>query len=129
MTANNEGSLQYAFRSKEQRIVSGNELIGMLSKERFNGVIYSIMTVLSTALLLIPVLILYDIESHNKRYMILVIFLFTLAFSACCAVFTKAKKHEVFAVTAGYCAVLVVFLGNAQSNPSAPQTSYHTSLS
>ena len=76
------------------------------------------MAVLSTALLLLPVLILSKIRTHDhdQEYMILVIFLFTLTFSACCAIFTMAKKHEVFAATAAYSAVLVVFLGNTQNN-------------
>ncbi|MCJ1257164.1 hypothetical protein MMC24_004989 [Lignoscripta atroalba] len=108
----------YLFRTKIQRTVSGTEHVGLLSRDRFNGVIYSIMAVLSTALLLLPVLILSKIRTHDhdQEYMILVIFLFTLTFSACCAIFTMAKKHEVFAATAAYSAVLVVFLGNTQNN-------------
>lgn len=36
----------------------------------------------------------------------------TLAFSAVLAIFTRAKRHEILAAAAAYCAVLVVFLGN-----------------
>lgn len=70
---------------------------------------------LATALLLFPVFILYELES-SAVHQILVIFAFTLAFAACCSLFTKAKKQDVFAATAAYCAVLVVFLGNNQGN-------------
>jgi len=50
---------------------------------------------------------------RKSNYQILTVFLFTMAFSASCSIFTQAKRLEVFAATAAYSAVLVVFLGNA----------------
>ena len=38
--------------------------------------------------------------------------IFTLAFSSALSIFTKARRHEILAAAATYCAVLVVFLGN-----------------
>jgi hypothetical protein len=35
-----------------------------------------------------------------------------LLFSAELTFFTRAKRHEILAAAAGYCAVLVVFIGN-----------------
>jgi lipopolysaccharide export LptBFGC system permease protein LptF len=43
---------------------------------------------------------------------IVIVLIFTLFFSAALSLFTKATRQEVFAATAAYCAVLVVFLGN-----------------
>lgn len=37
---------------------------------------------------------------------------FTLLFSAAMSLLTKAKRHELFAASAAYCAVLVVFVTN-----------------
>ncbi|KAK4695137.1 hypothetical protein P7C71_g2560, partial [Lecanoromycetidae sp. Uapishka_2] len=43
---------------------------------------------------------------------IFVIWAFTMVFSACGSIFSKARKQEVFTATAAYSAVLVVFLSN-----------------
>ena len=37
---------------------------------------------------------------------------FTLLFSAAMSLLTKAQRHELFAASAAYCAVLVVFISN-----------------
>lgn len=41
-----------------------------------------------------------------------VLVLFTLLFSATMSLLTKAARHELFAASAAYCAILVVFIGN-----------------
>jgi amino acid permease len=41
-----------------------------------------------------------------------VLIIFTLLFSAAMSLLTKAKRHELFAASAAYCAVLVVFITN-----------------
>lgn len=41
-----------------------------------------------------------------------VLIVFTLLFSAAMSVLTKAARHEMFAASAAYCAILVVFIGN-----------------
>jgi hypothetical protein len=41
---------------------------------------------------------------------------FSLVFSAAMGLLTKAKRAELFAATAAYCAVLVVFIGNFTGN-------------
>ena len=77
------------------------------------------MTLIGALLLLIPVIILFEIQlpdhsevkSRSWRQL-LVVFFFTFTFSACCSIFTNAKKQEIFTATAAYSAVLVVFLGN-----------------
>jgi hypothetical protein len=76
-----------------------------------------ILTLVILLLLVVPIYILYhmvhDIGS-KKAYMtcIGVLLVFTLAFSSVLSLFTKARRHEILAAAAAYCAVLVVFLGN-----------------
>ena len=90
-----------------------------------------IRTVLTIALsveLLVPLLVLNAEQLNNPSqaqktgyYQIAIIFGSTLLFSASCSLFTRAKRHEVFAATAAYCAVLVVFLGNSSYMTIVPQ--------
>ncbi|KAF7928231.1 hypothetical protein EAE99_004989 [Botrytis elliptica] len=63
----------------------------LFSPERVNIVVSVIILITILTLLVIPVYIL--------RYLIL-------------SLFTRAKRHEVLAAAAAYCAVLVVFVGN-----------------
>lgn len=115
-------ALQAVFQDREQKIISGDEEITLLSPCRFDVLLRVVLTILAAALLLIPVLILFknqpttpsEIQQKGKTQ-ILTVFFFTLAFSACCSIFTKAKRQEVFTATAAYCAVLVVFLGNTSN--------------
>jgi hypothetical protein len=69
------------------------------------------------ALLVVPIYILSRLatrssSSRTDAMCIGVLLVSTLAFSAFLSFFTRAKRHEVLAAAAGYCAVLVVFLGN-----------------
>jgi len=70
----------------------------------------------------VPVYVLFRLQptsqaefERKSNYQILTVFLFILAFAASCSIFTQAKRQEVFAATAAYSAVLVVFLGNASN--------------
>ena len=49
------------------------------------------------------------------NYQIVLIFFATFIFSGITSLLTSAKRHEVFAATAAYCAVLVVILGNTSN--------------
>ena len=114
---------QALFRTPEQKIKTGSlPHLNLVSPERFDAFLRAILTFLAANLLLVPVIILFELQPTNKaqiksqgRFQILVVFLFTMAFSACCSIFTKARKQEVFTATAAYSAVLVVFLGNTSS--------------
>lgn len=68
-------------------------------------------------LLIVPIYTLYHLIKDvgtNRAYALCmgVLVVATLAFSAVLSLFTKAKRHEILAAAAAYCAVLVVFLGN-----------------
>ncbi|GIJ90560.1 hypothetical protein Asppvi_009517 [Aspergillus pseudoviridinutans] len=63
----------------------------------------------SSSSLLIPVIVLYFVHSPAAR--LLCIILFTFLFSTLLALFTRAKSSEIFAATAAFSAVMVVFVG------------------
>ena len=105
----------FLFRTRAQRKKSGSEDINLVSHRRFEAVVSILITVLATALLLAPITILY-LMANRGLPQIGVIFAFVLVFAACCALFTKATKQEIFMATAAYGAVLVVFLGNTTNS-------------
>jgi hypothetical protein len=76
-------------------------------------------------LLVIPIITMYHLTStistdtsspadttRNTFNAVGVLIVFTLLFSAAMSVLTKAARHEMFAASAAYCAILVVFIGN-----------------
>lgn len=103
--------------------MSGNvPKLELLSPRRLDNLLRIILSVLAVALLLLPVVILYRIQPltpeqirSRSKVQILTIFAFTLVFSTAVSITTRAKRQEVFAATAAYCAVLVVFLGNTSN--------------
>jgi len=87
------------------------------TRSRIDKLVACIITAMILALLIVPIYILSRlITNPNNRQMdaicIGVLLVSTLAFSAVLSFFTRAKRHEVLGAAAGYCAVLVVFLGN-----------------
>ncbi len=80
-----------------------------------------IIAVVIVAVMVAPIWILYHITERsgsveNSATCMGVLLVFTLIFSAGLSFFTSAKRHEVLASAAAYCAVLVVFLGNVGTN-------------
>ena len=53
-----------------------------------------------------------DSSSKDTFNAVGVLIVFTLLFSAAMSLLTKAARHELFAASAAYCAILVVFIGN-----------------
>ncbi|KAF2107044.1 hypothetical protein BDV96DRAFT_506785, partial [Lophiotrema nucula] len=90
---------------------TSDKLVRLYSKKRIDIFSRLIITFLAVVLLMAPVIALLSTK-EMRGVKILIIFLFTMAFSVALSLCTKAKRHEVFAATAAYCAVLVVFLGN-----------------
>ena len=104
----------FLFRTADQRRRTGKEEVALYSQQRLDAVANAFITLIATFMLLAPICILY--LAHTQAVLqLVVILLFTQFFGFCITVFTKARKHEVFAATAAYAAVLVVFLAN--NNP------------
>jgi drug/metabolite transporter superfamily protein YnfA len=98
---------------------SGDEVY--YARQRINNLANSIITFMVLVLLIVPIYLLYHLINDigdGRSYAICmgILVVSTLAFSAVLCLFTRAKRHEILAAAAAYCAVLVVFLGNV--NPS-----------
>ena len=86
------------------------------SSSRIDAVTNLIIAFVIFVLLILPVLAMYKLTSSggSRGYFnaIGVLIVFTLLFGAAMSMLTKARRHELFAASAAYCAVLVVFIGN-----------------
>jgi len=75
-----------------------------------------VMTLIVLILLIIPIISLYKVTSAGRSTATIdamgILVVFVLLFSVTMGLVTKAKRHELFAASAAYAAVLVVFLGN-----------------
>ena len=67
-------------------------------------------------LILIPVIVLHFLQNANWRLAVIVIF--TLFFTAALVMGTSADRAQVFAATAAFVAVQVVYVGSALAAPS-----------
>ncbi|KAI4213230.1 MAG: hypothetical protein LQ351_004176 [Letrouitia transgressa] len=85
--------------SEEQRKKSDDDYVHLYSKYRIDILARLILTIVSVVLLMAPTAVLFLTNGHGILK-ILIIMLFTLLFSAALSVFTKAKRHEMFAATA-----------------------------
>lgn len=106
--------LQALSISPERRMRSDERYISLLTKYHIDVIVRLILTITTVSLLMLPSAVLYILPEHRALKIVLIL-LFTLLFSSALTVFTKAKRHEQFAATAAYCAVLVVFISNFPS--------------
>lgn len=87
-----------------------------LSPSRIELFVGVIITNIIFILLAIPVFGMYRLASFEETKDIFaaigVMIVFTLLFAAAMSLLTKARRHELFAASAAYCAILVVFITN-----------------
>jgi uncharacterized membrane protein len=83
------------------------------SSDRLGAFIKIIIAFASTTLLLVPIYI-FLARNMSTKMMAFVTLTFAFAFATAVSLFTSANRQDVFAATAAYCAVLVVFTGNLQ---------------
>ncbi|KAK5732267.1 hypothetical protein LTR17_010713 [Elasticomyces elasticus] len=93
-----------------------NKYIHYYSSSRINRVVGMIITVVIFILLIVPVITMYRLTSFGDQATTLdavgILIVFTMLFSAAMSLLTKASRHELFAASAAYCAILVVFISN-----------------
>ncbi|THV49563.1 hypothetical protein BGAL_0189g00160 [Botrytis galanthina] len=113
---------RYIFASIElqQKTDPSTTKIVLFNPDRVNAIVSAILLVTVLTLLIVPVYILWYLNhiSTSSSFIgvvITVLLVFTFIFSAVLSLFTRAKRHEVLAAAAAYCAVLVVFVGNVGS--------------
>ncbi|KAF7921889.1 uncharacterized protein EAE97_011180 [Botrytis byssoidea] len=109
-------------RELQQKTDSKDSNIILSSPERVNVVVTLIILAAVLILLIVPVFLLWFISNLKTSrpligVLIALLLVFTLIFSGVLSAFTRAKRHEIIAAAAAYCAVLVVFVGNVGSLP------------
>ncbi|CAO2652884.1 Nn.00g022950.m01.CDS01 [Neocucurbitaria sp. VM-36] len=104
------------FTTPELRKKTQDKHIFYCSASRIEKLVGLVLTLIIFILLVLPVVALYKMTSvghHNSTFdAVGILVVFTLLFSAVMSLLTKAKRHELFAASAAYCAVLVVFISN-----------------
>ncbi|KAK0516460.1 hypothetical protein JMJ35_001063 [Cladonia borealis] len=120
------GLLRFLFVSKESKAKTIDKDVHYYDRGRIAMCTTMIITIIILVLLIVPIWLLYRLSLKGAiatdPRTIGVIIVPTLIFSAVLSAVTKAKRHELLAASAGYCAVLVVFLGNV--NNITPSSSH-----
>lgn len=76
-----------------------DEYVQLYSKYRVDILVRLILTIVTVVLLMAPTAVLFLVPEHAIVKLVVIV-VFTLLFSAALGVFTKAKRHEMFAATA-----------------------------
>ncbi|CZR67715.1 uncharacterized protein PAC_17614 [Phialocephala subalpina] len=110
---------QALFVNPDDQAKTSNPHVHYYSEDRMGTLIKVVVAIVSTALLFIPIFIFLSCHALSVKSMTAITLFFALVFATAISVFTSARRQEVFAATAAYCAVLVVFIGNLQQNAIA----------
>jgi hypothetical protein len=92
-----------------------NEMVYYYSSSKVSGISNLLITGVFCLLLVAPMLSMYRLSTVRRvdsSHVITVVIAFMLPFAAALSLLTRARRHEVFAASAAYCAVLVVFVGS-----------------
>ncbi len=111
------------FLTPELRNKTNDPNVHFYKRSRVDVLVGLIITGIIFVLLVLPVVALYKLTAFNTKpdttfSAIGVLVVFTLLFSAAMSLLTKARRHELFAASAAYCAVLVVFISNVSGSNS-----------
>ncbi|OCK93309.1 uncharacterized protein K441DRAFT_142941 [Cenococcum geophilum 1.58] len=108
--------IKFIFCTPELRDKTSDENIHYYSTSRVGKFVGLLITIVIFILLVLPVVAMYRLTSFGRVASTFdavgVLIVFTLLFSAAMSLLTKARRHELFAASAAYCAVLVVFISN-----------------
>jgi len=89
------------------QIEAGSGSLAYTSEKRLACFVAVLSTILAAVLLVGAIILLYNVQSQNWRMAIIAIF---MVFAATVGLLTSARRAEIFAATAAYAAVLVVFV-------------------
>ncbi|KAL8707662.1 MAG: hypothetical protein Q9220_007324 [cf. Caloplaca sp. 1 TL-2023] len=90
---------RFILSSSEQRKKTDDKFTQLYCPYRVDILARLILTIVSVVLLMAPTALLFLVPEHDILR-IMLIMIFTLLFSAALSVFTKARRHEMFAATA-----------------------------
>lgn len=97
-----------------------DESIALFSMRKINRAVTIISMALAVVLLIVSIVTLYLVTNNNIRLALICVF--TVVFAGSVHLLTNAKRAELFASTAAYAAVLVVFVsGSLGSQSCCPQ--------
>ena len=100
----------------ELREKSSDRYMHYYSPARVDMLVNVVITAIIFVLLVIPVVVLYKMSSGSGNTSpfeaIGILIIFTLLFGGAMSSLTTATRQELFAASAAYCAVLVVFISN-----------------
>ncbi|KAF1939945.1 hypothetical protein EJ02DRAFT_351025 [Clathrospora elynae] len=107
---------RWLFTTAELREKTKAKHIYYFSPSRIEKLVGIIITLIIFILLVLPVVAMYRLTTIGDRNSTFdavgILVVFTMLFCAAMSLLTKAKRHELFAASAAYCAVLVVFISN-----------------
>lgn len=107
---------QRMFLTQELRDKNPNGDVKYFSPSRVDVLVNIIITAVVFVLLILPVVVMYEVTNIGRGQTPLdaigVLIVFTLIFGMAVSSLTTARRHELFAASAAYAAVLVVFIGN-----------------
>lgn len=98
---------QSFFTTSDQRLQTNDNLIQIRSDHRVGLLTRLLLTLIIVALLVAPCSVLLLVPEHDALKLALISG-FTLLFGMMLQISTRARRVEMFASTAAYCAVLVV---------------------
>ena len=90
---------RFILSTREERKKTDDKYVQLYSKKRVDLLVRLILTVVTVILLMAPTAVLFLVPEHAVVKLVVIV-VFTLLFSAALGVFTKAKRHEMFAATA-----------------------------
>lgn len=121
MTNVNSGKLltmtcQKLFMTPELLAKSSDKHLQYYSPQRVDKLVNLLITAIIFVLLVIPVIASYELSSAQGASSpfgtVGILIVFTLVFGGAMSSLTTATRQELFAASAAYCAILVVFIGN-----------------
>lgn len=108
--------IRWLFCTEEQKRKTSDKKIYYYSPSRVSKLVNLVITAVIFLLLAAPVLSMYRLSTIKTTECMFaaigILMVFTLLFAAAMSLLTKARRHELFAASAAYCAVLVVFIGS-----------------
>lgn len=94
-----------AIRRQETREKNDDDSIHYYDRNRISSCVTMIITIIVLALLVVPIWLLYKFSIEGtiatSPDTVAVVLVFTLVFSAAITGFTKARRHEIVAASAG----------------------------
>ena len=112
---------QYLFLTPELRAKSSNRRLSYYAPNRVDKLVNIIITAIIFILLVLPVVAMYELteigQAGSPFEAVGILIIFTLLFGMAMSGLTRATRQELFAASAAYCAVLVVFISNFGVQP------------